>query len=55
MVLGRDLITKMGLDLNVSDDFIIGGDGPYEGLSEPIVDVSNYDFTYLTDKTVKLE
>ena len=43
------------MDLNFSENVIIGGEGPYEGCSAPRVDVSNYNFTYITGKTVKLE
>ena len=55
MILGRDLLTALGLDLKFSEDFIIDGEGPYKGCLSPMVDVSNYDFKSITDKTVKLE
>ena len=45
----------MVLYLKFSSNFIIGGDGTYEVGSAPMVDVSNYEFTYLADKTVKTE
>ena len=32
---------------------MIGGDGPYEGCLSPTVDLRNYDFKSITDKTVK--
>ena len=32
MILGRDLLTAMGLDLNLSKNVIIGGEGPHKGL-----------------------
>ena len=41
MVLGREPLTALGLDLKFSDNFIIGREGPYEGCSAPMVDVSN--------------
>ena len=41
MILGRDLLYALGLDLNLSGNIIIGGDGPYEGCSAPMVGVSN--------------
>ena len=53
MILGRDLLTKLELDLKFSKNIIIGGDGIYEGWLAPMVDVGNYDFKYLTDKIVK--
>ena len=41
MILGRDLITALVLYLKFSDNFILGGEGSYEGFSAPIVDVNN--------------
>ena len=41
MILGRDLLTALVLDIKFSDHFILGGEGPYEGYSAPMVDVSN--------------
>ena len=55
IILGRYLLTALGLDIKFSENVIIGGEGPYEGCSEPMVDVSNYAFKYITDKTVKPE
>ena len=55
MILGRYLPTALGLDLKFSENVIIGGEGPYKGYSTPMVDVSNYDFKSITDKTDKLE
>ena len=55
MILGRDLLTSLGLGLKFFDNVIIGGEGPYEGCSSPMVDVNNYEFKYITDKTVKPE
>ena len=52
MILGRDLLTDLGLGLKFSEKIIVGGDGPYKGCSAPMVDVSNCDFKLLTDKTV---
>ena len=48
MILGRDLITALGLDLKFSENIIIGGEGPYEGCLGPMVDLSNYDYKSLT-------
>ena len=55
MILGRYLLTSRGLDLKLSDNILIGGAGPYEGCSSPMVDLSNYEFKSLTDKIVKPE
>ena len=41
MILGRDLLTALGLDLKFSENIFIGGNGPYEGCSVPMVDLSN--------------
>ena len=55
MILGRYLLTALVLDLKFSDEVIIGGEGPYERRSSPMVDVRNYNFLSITDKTVKPE
>ena len=39
MILGRDPLISLVLDLKFSDNVIIGGKGPYEGFSAPMVDV----------------
>ena len=41
MILGRDLLSELGLDLKLSEIIIIGGDGPHEGCSAHTVDVCN--------------
>ena len=51
-ILGRDLLTALGLDLFL-DKIIIGDKGPYEGCSAPTVELSNYNFTSITDKIFK--
>ena len=55
MILVRDLLTELGLDIKFSDNVIVGGEGPYEGCSPPIVYLSNYNFKSISDKTVKPE
>ena len=55
IILGRDLLIALVLDLKFSENFIIGGEGTYEGCLSPMVDVSNYEFIYIIDKTVKPE
>ena len=55
MILGRDLITALGLDIKFSEIIIHAGEGPYKGFSAPMVHVNNYDFNILTGKTVKPE
>ena len=51
MILGRDLPT----DLKFYENVIIGGEGPYEGCLAIGIDISNCDFTYITDKIFKPE
>ena len=55
MILDRDLLTALGLDLKISENVIHSGEGPYEGCSAPMVDVNNYNLNNVTAKTVKLE
>ena len=55
MILGRELITALGLDLKFSGDVIIVHNGIYEGCLSSMVGVSNCNLTSLTDKTVKPE
>ena len=55
IILGRDLLTALVLDLKFSNNIIFGVEGPYEGYSVPMVDVINYNFNIITFKTVKME
>ena len=55
MILGRDVLTAVGLDLKFSKNIVIGGKGPYEGCSSPTVDVRSYDFKTLTEKIFEPE
>ena len=50
IILGRDLLTALVLDLKFSDNFIYGRKGSYEGCSAPMVDLSNYAFNTITAK-----
>ena len=45
----------MGLGIKFPQNFIVGGKGPYEEWSAPMVDLINYDFTSIIYKTVKPE
>ena len=47
MILGRDIITTLVLDIKFSDNVVIGVEGPYGGFLAPLVDVSNYGFIYI--------
>ena len=49
MILGRDLLTAMGLDLKFSENIIIVGEGLYKWCLVPMVDLGNYDFKSLTE------
>ena len=42
MILGRNLLTTLGLDIKFSDRVIVGVERLYEGCSVSMVDVSNY-------------
>ena len=53
MIICRDLLTTLVLDIKFSQNTVIGGELPYKGCLEPMVDVSNYDFKILIDNTVK--
>ena len=55
IIIGRYLLTALGLDLKFYENIILGGDGPYKGCSAPMVDVSTYDFKPLTENKVKPE
>ena len=55
MILGRYLLTALVLDIEFYDNAMVVGDGLYEGFSAAMVGISNYDFTSITDKTVKPE
>ena len=55
IILGRDLLTALGMDLKFFENIIIGGEGPYEGCLTPMVDLSNYEFKSLTEYIVKRE
>ena len=55
MVLGRNLLTALGLHLNFSENTIVGGDVTFKGCSAPMVVVSTYDFKPLTEKKFKPE
>ena len=55
MILGRYLLTALGMYLKFDENVIIGSKGPHEGCSSPMVEIRNYGFTSITDKKVKPE
>ena len=50
MILGRYLLTAVGLDLKFPQNIVIGDEGPYNGCSRPMAEVRNHDFKNLTKK-----
>ena len=47
MILGRDLLTTLGLNLKFSDHVIKPYDGTFKGSTAPMVDLGMYEFKYL--------
>ena len=50
MILGRDLLTPLGLEPTFSECIVEGEEGPYEGWSVPMVDVYDYYIESVMDK-----
>ena len=56
MILGKYLITELGLNLKFSEHVIESGDGPFNGSTNSMVDLGTYIFKYLnTDKITPKE
>ena len=55
MILGRDILTALGLDLELSDYIIETNDGPIKGSTEPMVDLGTYEFKYLNTGNITPE
>ena len=47
MILGRDILTELGLILKISEHVTIWGDGPLKGSASSIVDFVTYKFEVL--------
>ena len=47
MILGRYILTALGLNIKFSDNVIEADDGPFKGSTAPMVDLGMYSFTYL--------
>ena len=47
MILGRDLLTALGLNLEFFADTIASYDEPFKGSTELVVDLGTYEFKYL--------
>ena len=53
MILGRDLITELGLNFKWSNQIIEADDGPFKGFKSPMVDLGTYEFKDLnTEKNI---
>ena len=50
MIISRDQLTALGLDLKFCENFILVGEGPYKEFSSPMVDINNNDINILTEK-----
>ena len=48
MILGRYILTPLGLNIKLSDHVIKAEDAPLKGLMAPIVDMGIYELKYLT-------
>ena len=44
MILGRDILTELGLNLKFSEHVIEADDGPFNGSTMPMVDLGTYIF-----------
>ena len=44
MMLGRDLLTPLGLNLKISDHVIKSNDGPFKGSKSPMIHMGTYEF-----------
>ena len=55
MILGRDLLTSLGLNLKLSDHIIEADDGPFKGSTAPMVDMGTYEFKDLETKKITPE
>ena len=53
MILGRDLLTTLGMDIKFFNNIIIGGESQYGSWSATMDEVIKYDFKSITDKTAK--
>ena len=55
MILSKDLLKALGLDLNFSKNVIVGGDGTYKDCYTPMADVTDYNFKLMTENIIKPE
>ena len=55
MILGRDILTYLGLNLKYSDHVIETDDGTLKGSTAPMVDLGKYEFKYLNTRKITPE
>ena len=46
MILGRDILTALGLNLKLCDHVIEADDGTFKGYTTPMVNIGTYEFKY---------
>ena len=55
MILGRDWLTELGLNLKFSEHVIKADDGPFKGSTETMVDLGTYIFKNINLGEIKPE
>ena len=55
MILGRDLLTELGLNLKFSNHITKANDAPFMGAMAPMVDLGAYIFKDLNTGKIKME
>ena len=55
MILGRDLLISLGLNIKLSDHVIEADDGPFKGSTTSIVDMGTYEFKDLNTEKITPE
>ena len=55
VILGRDLLTELGLNLKLSEHVIEAEDGTFKGYTTPMVDLGTYTFKYLITEKITPE
>ena len=55
IILGRDMLTALGLNLKFSDNVIETDDGPLKGFTASMIDLCAYEFKYLNTGNITPE
>ena len=55
MILGKDILTKLGLNLKLSEHIIRADYGPFKGSTTPMVDLGMYLFKVLNTGKITSE